>query len=287
MYTIIQLQHKYPWQQGNKKRFVLELFITNLNAIAIISVVVFVLYLMVDYNHQPEANPKVVYFENITVACIVNTIVVAIVEGAFMLRGWKKALVESETLRREKAEAQYAALKNQVNPHFLFNSLNTLTALIRTDKEKAIEFVEHFSRIYRYVLDVNDKVVVELNDELVFINHYLQLQQLRYGNNLIVNTNISVNYLNNYILPLSVQIIVENAIKHNEISADKPLTISICVENDFLVISNNLQKRTIMHESSGIGLQNLTQQYAHLTNQLPQFGISDNCYVAMLPLITE
>src|SRR5208337_2619070 len=188
-------------------------------------------------------------FNNITIAVIVNTIVVAIFEGQSLIRKWLHSLIEMEQLKREHAESKYAVLKNQVNPHFLFNSLNSLNSLIRISPEKAIEFVDRFSKIYRYVLEVSDKMVVELYQELNFLQSYYFLQKIRFGNNLNIDVTVDAKKMNDFILPLSIQMILENAIKHNEISSEKPLKISVTVEGDFLVISNNLQRKEVFEQS--------------------------------------
>jgi LytS/YehU family sensor histidine kinase len=226
-------------------------------------------------------------YNNVTIAIIVNTIIVAIYEGQHMIRNWLHSLIEVEKLRREKAESQYSALRNQVNPHFLFNSLNSLSSLIRISPDRAIEFVDKFSKIYRYVLDVNDKILVELKQELDFLQSYYFLQKIRFGNNLVVEVNIDANKLNDFILPLSLQIVIENAIKHNEISSVKPLRISVFVEEEFLVISNNLQKKEVLEHSTGIGIANLQERYKHFTDLEPEFFIKGQNYYAKIPIIHE
>ncbi len=184
-------------------------------------------------------------------------------------------------------ESKYAVLKNQVNPHFLFNSLNSLNSLIRISPEKAIEFVDKFSKIYRYVLDVNDKMVVELYEEVDFLQSYYFLQKIRFGVNLKIEVNIDAKKLNDFILPLSIQMLLENAIKHNEISMEKPLTISISADEDYLIISNNLQRKNVFEHSNGIGLANLKERYKHFTDAEPMFYYTDNSYIAKIPIIHE
>lgn len=279
------LQKKYPWHHHNVRRFIIELFVTSFNSAAIISIFIVVFYFFFnDFNIHGEPTTTV-FFTNIIIALIVNTIAISTYEGFYMFNQWKNALIESERLRSEKAESQYAVLKNQVNPHFLFNSLNSLSSLIRVSPEKAIDFVDRFSKIYRYVLEVNDKTVVELKDELEFLQSYYFLQKIRFCKNLEIETNINATKLNEFLPPLSIQILIENAIKHNEISTENPLKIDIYLENDFLVIANNLQFKNSMESSTGIGLVNLAERYEHLTDQKPSFYATTDKYIAKIPLI--
>lgn len=285
---ILYLDKNVPWQKNKTRRFFIEFFLTNLVAATIISVVVLLLhYFLKSFKKIEFENFNTTLYGNIVVAIVVNTIAVSIIEGQYLFRQWIKSMVEIEKLKREKAESQYAALKNQVNPHFLFNSLNSLSSLINVSPEKAIEFIDKFSKIYRYVLDVNEKIVVELREELDFLQSYYFLQKIRFGNNLEISMDIESTKLNNYIPPLSVQILIENAIKHNEVSSDYPLKIKVCTENDFLIISNNLQLKKKMDSSTGIGLKNLMEHYDHLTDARPEFFATQNEYISKIPLLTD
>lgn len=188
-------------------------------------------------------------------------------------------------LENENVIAQYETLKNQVNPHFLFNSLNSLSSLIRHDDKKAIKFIEEFSDIYRYVLDANDKTIVETKKEIAFVDSYVYLQTLRYGANLRINYNKFKKIENTWVVPLSVQILVENAIKHNEISSENPLQIDIYSENDFLIVSNRICKLNFEPKSKRIGLQNLASRYALITDRKAEFGEENGIFIAKIPLI--
>ena len=188
-------------------------------------------------------------------------------------------------LENENVIAQYETLKNQVNPHFLFNSLNSLSSLIRHDDKKALKFIEEFSDIYRYVLDANDKTIVETEKEIAFVNSYVYLQTLRYGDNLRINYNGFEKIENTWVVPLSVQILVENAIKHNEISRENPLQIEIYTENDFLIVSNKICKLNFEPASKRIGLQNLASRYALITDRKAEFGEENGIFKATIPLL--
>ena len=184
---------------------------------------------------------------------------------------WRDAVTSEESLKREKLALQYESLKNQVNPHFLFNSLNTLSGLIDKDAGKATRFVRQLSDIYRYVLEQKDRELVSLETEMQFVNNYISLMKIRFGENLVVN--IDTQDDNNLkVIPLSVQMLVENAIKHNIISMDKPLIINIKTEESaYLTVENNLQKKSsILQEDSGEwekhGLMNIKSRYEYLSH---------------------
>ncbi len=286
-YTIINIDSKIPWERNKTKRFLIELLITNFNAAFLISSLVLFLHYILNYDIQCFTSLASQVYNESTIAVIINTIAVAIYEGQMLIRNWLLSLIEVEQLRREKAESQYSVLKNQVNPHFLFNSLNSLSSLIRLSPDKAIEFVDKFSKIYRYVLDVSDKMVIEICHEIEFLQAYYFLQKIRFGNNLIIEVVIDANKMNDFILPLSVQLLIENAIKHNEISSEKQLKISVSVDDQYLVITNNLQLKDVFETSNGIGINNLTERYKHFTEIEPKFYSTQDYYIAKIPILHD
>ncbi len=194
-------------------------------------------------------------------------------------------LLENEALQSANTFAKYETLKNQVNPHFLFNCLNTLNSLIDSDRTKAQEFIAVFSRVYRNILEQNHHHVIQVSEEMKLTGDYIYLQKIRFGNCLVINKNISVAALQMYIPPFSLQMLIENAIKHNMIDEDKPLTISILSEGEYLIVSNNLQPRGEKIQSTGMGLKNITDRYRFISNELPDFDLQNNLYVARIPLL--
>lgn len=190
-------------------------------------------------------------------------------------------------LENKNILSRFEALKNQVNPHFLFNSLNTLASLIKVDSKKAVNFVEEFADMYRYILDVKDKVLVSIEQELKFVKSYTYLQTLRYDKKLQVSVDVPSETMLDFIPPLSLQLLIENAIKHNEISERNPLHILIAVDGDYLVISNTLKKVDIGQFSAKIGLNNLTERYALLSDRQPVFTENKGQYIARIPIIKD
>lgn len=280
---IDRLKVRFPWNQGVVKRLVIEVVVI----FSFASVAQFIIIKSFDgsafYNYTYITNEQL--FENILFGNTITLIVVAILESVYFFRQWSTSLVETEQLKRQQVQSQYESLKSQLDPHFLFNSLNVLSSLIRKDPKIAEQFVDEFARIYRYVLDVKDEMVVPLRHELQFLDSFMFLQQIRFGNALELHKNISAAHLDHYVPPLSLQELVSNAIKHNEVSADRPLIISIESTDDGLRVTNNLQRRTDRVVSTGLGLQNLRERYRILTAHEPDFRILDREYRADLPLI--
>ena len=194
------------------------------------------------------------------------------------------AVVGMQELDLERLQNRYTALKNQTDPHFLFNSLNTLMGLIGRDDEKAAEYVEELAAVFRHTM--RDKVVVRLSEELELVKSYLYLMCLRYYDGLKVEWGIEQDYLDYYVIPSGVQILVENAIKHNIASSKLPLTISIRTEEGRLVVENPLQLRErAASSSSGVGLDNLMEQYRLVFGKDIEIVSRGGTFRVSLPLI--
>lgn len=189
-------------------------------------------------------------------------------------------------LQKDHLQSQFDTLKNQVNPHFLFNSLNVLNSLISVNPELAETFTGQLSKIYRYILEHRSEDLVSLKTELEFLNAYLFLLQIRFADKLSVNLNIPEEYTEKKLPPLALQILMENVIKHNTFSLKAPLKVQIFVdEHQNLNIVNNLQKREAAIKSTGLGLQNITDRYAYFTKRKTWFGEQQGSFVARIPLI--
>jgi sensor histidine kinase YesM len=190
--------------------------------------------------------------------------------------------IETEKAQAEANKYKYATLKNQVNPHFLFNSLNVLSGIIYKDVDKADEFIGKLANIYRYVLDVQDEEVVNIDREIGFAEDYLALQSLRFGENLKYKINAKSD---KFIIPMALQIAIENALKHNEISDDKTLSIEISNDDRYLIISNNLNPKFQKTESHEIGLKNIIARYQHLSDVEVKIIKTESKFEVRLPLL--
>ena len=197
----------------------------------------------------------------------------------------QKTSAEKEQLERQNVESQLEGLRNQVNPHFLFNSLNTLIYLIPEDPEKAVRFVQQLSKVYRYVLESREAKTIPLQEELDFLKAYVFLQKERFGDSLQVRMEGLENCRQQRIVPLSLQLLFENATKHNVIAADKPLRIELFAENGHLVVRNKLQQKNQTMESTGVGLQNIKDRYRLVSDRTVEVKMTPEDFAVYLPLL--
>jgi len=202
----------------------------------------------------------------------------------FIVIQWQDALKREQKLREENLIFQNETLKNQVNPHFLFNSLNTLSALISTNPEAADRFVNKLSSIYRYILENSQKDKVSLKSELDYIIDYLDLHKIRGEEKILLTLNVTDP--DKYeILPVSLQILIENAIKHNKATRENPLTVEVFIEESNVVVRNNLQRMATKLESTEIGLKNLAERIRLVTGKPLQVEETKNSFIVKIPLL--
>jgi tetratricopeptide (TPR) repeat protein len=194
---------------------------------------------------------------------------------------------DNARLMHENVSAKYDVLKSKINPHFLFNSLAALSSIIPEGAHQAEDFIDHFSDFYRQIIETGEMELIILKDEINIVETYLYLQQIAVGKNLVVDLRIDQHYTQLLVPPFAVQMVVENAIKHNEISNRNPLNISIFTHNDSLVIKNTIQRRTNETVSTGIGEKNITERYKLFSVDLPEFRNADTEYIVTLPLLRE
>jgi LytS/YehU family sensor histidine kinase len=204
----------------------------------------------------------------------------------FYFTQYKRKWMEAEELKRISAQAELQVIKNQINPHFLFNNLNVLSTLVMKNNGEANKFIEEFSKVYRYILSNHDKELVELKTELDFIEPYIFLLKKRFADSLTVQLNIPETYKHYYIIPASLQLLIENAIKHNIISKAKPLFIDVHINgNNTVVVSNNLQPRETPASSTKIGLTNIKKRYWLVSGQDVEVNVSPEIFSVSIPLL--
>ncbi|MBS1916557.1 MAG: histidine kinase [Bacteroidetes bacterium] len=205
---------------------------------------------------------------------------------AFYIGQYKRKQLETEELKRANAQAQLQAIKNQVNPHFLFNNLNVLSTLIMQENPEANKFIEEFSKVYRHVLNAQQHELITLQSELEFINPYIFLLQKRFPESIIIDMHVNPEYLSWQVVPVSVQMLVENAIKHNIASRQKPLKIVLSANGDKkLTVTNILQEKTNDDVSTHIGLQNIARRYEMITDRNIDIVKTSDSFSVSLPLI--
>lgn len=275
----------YIWTENPKKRIIIQglIFFLFTSIVVVIAV-----YILNTINKLPNERPFTEVIRAVITPAIVSTLsFLVILIGSQFFKALKESLVEVEHYKTESANAQIQNLKNQLKPHFLFNNLSVLTALVNTKPEKAIEFITGLSRVYRYIIETKNVELVSLNDEIEFLNHYLYLLKIRFDKGFQVNLNIDETQKCNLLPPMCLQLLVENTIQHNQTSQSSPLVVKIYSENNSIVIENNIQLRLDDVESSNTGLSNIQSRYKFFTNQKIEISNENNIFKVVLPLISK
>jgi hypothetical protein len=195
--------------------------------------------------------------------------------------------VKEQKIIAGTASAKFETLKNQIDPHFLFNSLNVLSSLIEENPESAQRFTTSLSKVYRYVLEQKDKDLVPIEEEMAFAKTYMNLLQMRFENSLTYEVLVDNFHIESKVVPLSLQLLLENAVKHNIISQQKPLHIKIYIEKDDLVIQNNFQKKAVLQDGQGVGIQNIISRYAIITDRKVTIEQNEHTFTVKLPILTK
>lgn len=228
-----------------------------------------------------------IVWEDVAAGLVPTVLCLTLYESVFQFKHLQVALLEAERLKQENLQSQLETLKNQVNPHFLFNSMNTLASIIPDDADLAVRFVQKLSNVYRYVLEIRDRQTVSLADELAALRAYVFLLQIRFSNNLCVDITVPDEHLSSSVVPLSLQMLVENAVKHNIVSTQRPLWVRVFVEADRIIVQNNLQRKNQLTDSTGLGLQNIRNRYHLLTGQSIDVIVTAQTFTVSLPLLTS
>jgi LytS/YehU family sensor histidine kinase len=218
-------------------------------------------------------------------AILFTLVLLAVKIGSDFFKALKKSLLEVEKYKTESTNAQLQNLKNQLNPHFLFNNLSVLTSLVYKNQDKATDFINELAKVYRYVLDTKNSELVPLQEELDFINHYIYLQKIRFEDSVLFEIKIEESKKSAYLLPMCLQMLVENTIQHNETSQANPLKILIYTENNTLVIENPIKPRSNVADSTKMGLKNIEQRYSFFTDEKVIVSNNGGIFKVILPLI--
>ncbi|HLK27629.1 MAG TPA: histidine kinase [Puia sp.] len=236
--------------------------------------------------HLPSAQLKLPGKLAFTYGTRINLFLHILNAVSFYIGQYKNKQLETEELKRANAQAQLQAIKNQVNPHFLFNNLNVLSTLVMQENPEANKFIEEFSKVYRHVLNAQQQELITLQSELEFINPYIFLLQKRFPESIIIDMHVNPEYLSWQVVPVALQMLVENAIKHNIASRQKPLKIMLSANGDKkLTVTNILQEKANDDVSTQIGLQNIAKRYEMITGKSIDIIKTDNRFSVSLPLI--
>lgn len=221
------------------------------------------------------------------VSFIISMVVSSLFYAIFYYRHYKEKQVKEQKIIAGTASARFDALKNQLDPHFLFNSLNVLTSLIEEDPHQAQKFTTSLSKVYRYVLEQKNKDLVTVDEELQFARTYVRLLKMRFEDSIVFDIPEKSNIPDARIVPLSLQLLLENAVKHNVVTSSKPLRLSVREEGGMLVVHNNLQEKQVVKKSSGVGLQNIKQRYAILSDREVIIQKTPSDFSVALPMLTK
>jgi len=286
--------HKYFYKRFSKDLFTANIIFKYQASLYIFTIVAIFIgsyflnfhlakWLECDWQNNPYTLLRMEFFRALFASVIFNSGYLIV-----MFINYKRnADLEEEKIKKENLLFRYESLRNQIDPHFLFNSFSVLNTLIQTNQKLACEFLNHLSDLYRYVLDNKDNNLNTVNNELKCLDSYLSLMKIRHEDCILSEVNMEKVNEENFIPTMSLQMLVENSIKHNSFNEKKPLKIEVYIEEEFIVVKNNLNIRKTSKISAGIGLQNIKDRYEHYTNQKVEIIKSDTEFIVRLPLLNK
>lgn len=276
------LNSRYTWIENARKRLIIQ------SALSIIFTSIALFALMYMLHQLRFGDGRIINRKMIEIfppAILFTFALLAVKIGSEFFIALKNSLLEIEKHKTESANAQLQNLKNQLNPHFLFNNLSVLTSLVHKNQDKAADFINELAKVYRYVLDTKNAELVPLQEELDFLNHYIYLQKIRFEDSIVFEIKIEENKKSAYLLPMCLQMLVENTIQHNETSQANPLKVLIYTQNNSLVIENQIKSRNNVVDSSKTGLKNIEQRYSFYTDEKVIVLNNGETFKVILPLI--
>ncbi len=276
----IYLDKKYPFERSIRNRIIIQLVLGSL-------VGIFIRFLIFLFG-EPLIPFKIdqLALTATWIIYIIGTIGINLgFFTAYFINRWKDSIILTERLEKEKSVVQFDNLKNQLNPHFLFNALTSLNSLIFENPTLASQFLQQLSKVYRYVLQNKDKNFVSLQTEYDFIKNYILLLKTRFQDAVSIDISIPNELKERALVPVTLQILIENALKHNIADRDKPLKIEIFIVSDYLIVSNNLQLRKLVDTSNKQGLDNLKSLYSFLTDKPVIVEHTENRFAVKIPLL--
>lgn len=278
-----RLDRYYPWLKNPFKKLVITI-VMEILIVLFVLLMVQIAFLLINKNDIEQL------FRQLSVGFIwavsITVFGIAIANGALFFKNWKQSALNEEILKREKLAIEYEALRNQVNPHFLFNSLTALTTLVHQDADKAEAFIRRFSDVYRYVLENRNHEIVSLKNELHLIGNMAYLYHYRHGDNLKIELDLDPS-VEKQILPMALQMLLENALKHNVISKEKPLKVRIFEDGDYVVVWNNLQLKNSVPDSNNVGLGNIRLRYSYLSDKPVSIEKTDHYFQVKIPILKQ
>jgi sensor histidine kinase YesM len=285
----VLLDKKWDWLEQTNLRVYYGILVTVLYTVPVVLGINYIIFIIIqDLPLDKFFSERMIWVHlfYIILSLGVSTFMQA---RSFMVK-WKQASkteVNQQRIIAGTANAKFETLKNQIDPHFLFNSLNVLSSLIEENPENAQRFTTSLSKIYRYVLEQKDKELVSVTEELSFAKTYMNLLKMRFENSLFYELPETVINPEAKVVPLSLQLLLENTVKHNVVSEQKPLHIRIFIEGDYLAIQNDFQKKEVIQSRQGVGLQNIVDRYGIITNRKVLIEQNEKTFTVKIPILTK
>ena len=278
------LDKNIGWLKNPLKRFILNALLEVGWALILILIVHYFFLYKIRGAEMQEIYEKTINAIIYATFFIVVSIVAK--NTLFFFRSWKQAAVNEEKLKREILLVEFEALKSQVNPHFLFNNLTALTSLVYKDQDKAALFIDQLANVFRYTLEFSEKEVVDLATEKKLLNTVAFLYRIRYDESLQLNIDLPEEK-NRYVIPMALQMLLENAIKHNKLSTKNPLKVEIKQEGNYIFVKNNLQPKTTIQHSNKLGLNNIQSRYKYLSDKEVSIEKTEKYFHVKIPVLNK
>ncbi len=280
------LNHAVVWVKYGKYRF----YIAALGSVSVTMIAIFFLRLLVNVGINGEsfdvfiAGEKLKYY---VISLLITMVISLFFHAIYFYKKSQENKVKEQRIIAGTAAAKFESLKNQIDPHFLFNSLNVLSSLIEENPVNAQKFTASLSKIYRYVLEQKDKELVSVEEELLFAKTYMDLLKMRFEDSLFYEVVSVPSNQELKVVPLSLQLLLENTVKHNVVSENRPLHIKIYIDGNYLVVENNLQKKEVLGSGQGIGLQNIINRYQIITKRKVVISSTEELFSVKIPVLTK
>ena len=276
MNIVIYMWRKYPWHLNARKHLIIEFLLISLVLLVLLSAS------YIYYRYWDKVSMLRIKYE-IVITVLVTFLITLFHEALFFYEQWQVNFRKSAILEKSNTVAKYETLKNQVNPHFLFNGLNTLISLV-DDNKNATEYIENMADFLRYTLNSDQKQIKPVCEEINLVKKYFFLQKIRFEKSIYLDIDVDEKYKKHYLPTLSLQMLIENAIKHNIISNENPLKIKIFTRSNYIVVENNLQRKTVT-ETTKQGLINIKERYKFLSAKNVKITETDDKFLVELPLL--
>jgi len=283
------LSSKWDWIEQTNQRVTMGIIATIVYTVPVILLIDYVIFIYIQGQSTEGFFTGTMFWIHLFYV-IVSLAVATFLHARDFMRNWKAAAGKESTKQKiiaGTASAQFNALKNQLDPHFLFNSLNVLTSLIDENPDAAQNFTTALSKVYRYVLEQKNKELVSVDEELEFAKTYVRLLKMRFEDSIVFEIPEKASNSEAKVVPLSLQLLLENAVKHNIVNAANPLHIKIYEKEGNLIVENNLQSKKVLRKGSGVGLMNIQQRYNLLTMRKVNINKTTSAFIVQLPMLTK